>query len=118
MDYRSVRWKTGVFNYGPPQTEAGETACLTCPLKDACCPRAAHGRRVTIPFDLLPHIDPTDPPRAKRFQAMMTQRPAVERVIKRLKYDVGDPHLSKRGNAAFQARLDKTMLAFHLLLRH
>lgn len=118
LDYRSVRWETGVFNYGPPKTDTEEIACLTCPLKEACCSRAANGRRVTIPFDLLPHIDPKDPPMAKRFQAMMTQRPAVERVIKRLKYDVGEPHLSKRGNAAFQARLDKTMIAFHLLLRH
>jgi len=117
LEYLSVRWETGVFNYGPPRTEAGESACLTCPLKEACCPRATQGRRVTIPFDLLPHVDPHDPPMAKRFQAMMTHRPAVERVIKRLKYDVGDPHLTKRGNATFQARLNKTLLAFHLLLR-
>lgn len=117
LDYLSVRWKTGVFKYGPPQTETGESACLTCPLKEACCPRAAQGRTVTVPFDFLPHVDPHDPPMAKRFRAMMTRRPAVERVIKRLKYDVGAPQLSKRGNATFQARLDKTMIAFHLLLR-
>jgi hypothetical protein len=66
---------------------------------------------------LLPHVNPDDPPMARRFRARRTRQPAVERVIKRLKHDVGDPHLSKRGNATFQARLDKTLLAFHLLLR-
>ena len=32
--------------------------------------------------------------------------------------DLGDDRLSKRGNASFQAYLDKTMIAFHILLRN
>ena len=32
--------------------------------------------------------------------------------------ELGDDRLSKRGNASFQAYLDKTMIAYHLLLRH
>ncbi len=30
----------------------------------------------------------------------------------------GDEQLTKRGNAAFQARLDKTVLAMHVILAH
>jgi hypothetical protein len=33
---------------------------------------------------------------------------------KLMKYDFGDERLTKRGNKAFQARLDKTLLAMHL----
>jgi hypothetical protein len=32
--------------------------------------------------------------------------------------DLGDDRLTKRGNAAFQARLDKTLLAMHVLLAY
>lgn len=117
LDYLGVRWEDDVFLYGPPKDDDNGIACLTCPHKETCCPRAKYGRRVTLPFDTLPHIDAHDPPMAKRFRAMMTHRPAVERVIKRLKCDFSEPHLSKRGNAAFEARLNKTMIAFHLLLR-
>ena len=46
------------------------------------------------------------------------RRPSVERMIKRLKYDLSDDRLSKRGNESFHAYLDKTMIAYHLLLRH
>ncbi len=33
-------------------------------------------------------------------------------MIKRLKCDLGDDRLTKRGNASFQAYLDKTMICF------
>ena len=55
---------------------------------------------------------------AKRFKAIMTRRPAVERMIKRLKCDLGDDRLSKRGNDSFQASLDKTVISYHLLIRY
>ncbi len=35
----------------------------------------------------------------------MSRRPSVERMIKRLKCDLGDDRLSKRGNESFQAYL-------------
>jgi len=54
---------------------------------------------------------------AKRFKATMARRTSVGRMIKRLKCDLGDSRLTKRGNASFQAYLDKTMIAFHILLR-
>ena len=75
-------------------------------------------RKNTVSFDTLGHIDPNDPPMAKRFKAIMTRRPSVERMIKRLKCDLGDDRLSKRGNESFQAYLDKTIIAYHLLIRH
>ena len=117
MDYKGMRIENEKFIYGPPLDPYGRPLCLTCEHKVDCCPKANGGRIINISFDLLPHIDTDDPPMAKRFKAIMTRRPSVERMIKRLKMDLGDDRLSKRGNTAFQAYLDKTMIAFHILLR-
>ena len=116
MNYKGARFESESFIYQAPIDE-GVSACANCEHKPFCSPHSKNGRVVTIPFDLLPHIDRNDPPMAKRFKAMMTRRPAVERMIKRLKCDLGDDRLSKRGNGSFQAYLDKTMIAFHILLR-
>jgi hypothetical protein len=117
MEYQGMRIEKEKFIYGPPLDVEGISLCLECERKMDCCPRADTGRTITLAFSLLPHIDPNDPPMAKRFKAIMTRRPSVERMIKRLKKDLGDDRLSKRGNASFQASLDKTMIAFHILLR-
>ena len=63
---------------------------------------------LATPFDQL----------AKRFKAIMSRRPSVERMIKRLKCDLSDDRLTKRGNDSFQAYLDKTLIAYHILLRY
>lgn len=55
---------------------------------------------------------------ARRFKAMMRRRPAVERAIKRIKLDLGDDRLTRRGTQAFQAHLDRSLIAYHLLLRY
>lgn len=117
LDFLGTRTATEHFLYGPPLDEERIPYCQGCPFRTECCPRAETGRHVVIPSTLLPHISIDDPPMGKRHGKMMTRRPAVERVIKRLKKDLGDDELTKRGNAAFQARLDKTLIAFHLLLR-
>jgi len=117
MDYKGMRIENEKFIYGPPLDPCGLPLCLTCEHNMDCCPKANTGRTINISFDLLPHIDTDDPPMAKRFKAIMMRRPSVERMIKRLKRDLGDDRLSKRGNIAFQAYLDKTMIAFHSLLR-
>ena len=117
MDFKGARYEDEAFIYGAPICD-GENACLSCEHKPTCCPNASNGRRVQIPFDTLPHINPTDPPMAKRFKALMTRRPSIERMIKRLKCDLGDDRLTKRSNDSFQAYLDKTMIAFHILLRN
>jgi hypothetical protein len=113
MEYKGTRYETERFIYGAPTS-----ACHTCEHKAICCPNADNGRKVQIPFDTLPHIDPNDPPMAKRFKALMTRRPSIERIIKRLKCDFGSDRLTKRSNTSFQAYLDKTMIAFHILLRN
>lgn len=117
MDYKGMRYDTERFIYQAPTLPNGEAVCVTCRNKVACCPNARGVRTLTVSFDALPHIDPKDPPMAKRFKAIMSRRPSVERMIKRLKYDLGDDRLSKRGTASFQAYLDKTLIAFHHLLR-
>jgi hypothetical protein len=118
MEYLGVRSETGRYIYGPPRNEEGEAQCPSCPLRDTCLKSGSCQRRVTIPFDCFPHIDPTDPPMAKRFSNIMKRRPSVERMIKVMKCDYGDGRAHKRGNAAFQALLDKTMIAIHIRLRH
>ncbi|MDZ4216767.1 MAG: hypothetical protein U1C97_00430 [Candidatus Gracilibacteria bacterium] len=47
----------------------------------------------------------------------MRQRTAVERAIKRIKLDFSSERLTRRGNPAFQAHLDRSLIAFHLMLR-
>ena len=118
MEYQGMRIENEKFIYGSPLNADGLPVCPKCEHKIDCCPRADNGRTITLAFDLLPHIDRNDPPMAKRFKAIMMRRPSVERMIKRLKRDLGDDRLSKRGNASFQAYLDKTMIAFHSLLRN
>jgi hypothetical protein len=117
MEYKGMRYENERFIYQAPLNGNNVNVCNGCQHKSSCCPLSKKGRVITIPFDMLSHIDPSDPPMAKRFEAMMTMRPSVERMIKRLKCDLSDDRLTKRGNACFQAYLDKTMIAFHILLR-
>ena len=118
MEYKGIRYENEKFIYQAPIMEDKSSACLRCKHRVDCCPNSLTGRTINISFDLLPHIDSADPPMAKRFKAIMVRRPSVERMIKRLKCDLSDDRLTKRGNDSFQAYLDKTMIAFHVLLRH
>jgi hypothetical protein len=118
MDYKGARYENEKFIYQSPMDSKGLPVCSTCEYQINCCPNSQTGRTITISFDLLPHINSDDPPMAKRYKAIMARRPSVERMIKRLKCDLGDDRLSKRGNDSFQAYLDKTMIAFHILLRN
>lgn len=119
LDYKGIRYDSEKFIYEAPRHDDGASVCVGCSEHGFCCNRSTQsGRTITVSFDTLAHIDPNDPPMAKRFKAIMTRRPSVERMIKRLKCDLGDDRLSKRGNESFQAYLDKTMIAYHLLIRH
>jgi hypothetical protein len=119
LDYQGIRYDSEKFIYESPRHEDGSSVCVGCSQRAMCCNRSTQsGRTITVSFDTLPHIDANDPPMAKRFKAIMRRRPSVERMIKRLKCDLGDDRLSKRGNESFQAYLDKTMIAYHLLIRH
>jgi len=117
MDYKGARFDSEKFIYQAPTDENNVPVCSQCEHKPFCSPLSQTGRVVTVPFQLLPHIDSNDPPMARRYKAMMTRRPSVERIIKRLKCDLSDDRLTKRGNASFQSYLDKTLIAFHILLR-
>ena len=119
LEYQGIRYDSEKFIYEAPRRDDGSSVCVSCSERAVCCNRSTQsGRTITVSFDTLPHIDPNDPPMAKRFKAIMTRRPSVERMIKRLKCDLGDDRLSKRGNESFQAYLDKTMIGYHLLIRH
>ena len=113
-----MRYEHEKFIYQAPKDSGKVPVCRACYHREDCCPNATGGRIINVSFDLLPHINPQDPPMAKRYKAIMSRRPAVERMIKRLKCDLGDDRLTKRGNDSFQAYLDKTMIAFHVLLRN
>ncbi len=117
MDYKGIRYSSEKFIYLAPCDENGIAVCKNCEHKLQCCPDAEKGRIINLSFSQLPHIDKNDPPMAKRFKAIMTRRPSIERMIKRLKCDLSDDRLKKRSNRSFQAYLDKTMIAFHILLR-
>ncbi len=118
MEYKGMRCENEKFIYQDPRDSDNYAVCLTCQYKENCCPDSfITGRVINISFDLLPHIDTDDPPMAKRFKAIMGRRPSVERMIKRLKCDLSDDRLTKRGNVSFQAYLDKTLIAYHILLR-
>ncbi len=117
MEYQGMRRESEKYIYKAPVDEDGASVCAACPHKSSCCPNSEGSRVATIGFNMLPHIDSIDPPMAKRFKMIMKKRPSVERIIKRLKCDLSDDRLKKRGNASFQSYLDKTMIAFHILLR-
>jgi hypothetical protein len=118
MDYDGIRYESEKFVYKAPADENNEPICSNCIFKMECSPHSNAGRTVNVSFDVLPNIDHQDPPMAKRFKAIMTRRPSIERIIKRLKCDLGDDRLRKRSNSSFQAHLDKTMIAFHFLIRN
>ncbi len=117
MDYKGARFDFDKFIYQAPLDENKVSVCSGCLHKLTCSPQSTKGRAVTLSFDMLPSIEPDDPPMAKRFKAIMMRRPSVERMIKRLKCDLSDDRLRKRGNDSFQAYLDKTLIAYHMLLR-
>ena len=119
MSYVGASYQRETFIYRAPRLGTGEPACHSCPLKERCCRRdnTTAGRQVEIPFTKLDHIDPADPPMAQRFKVIMHRRTAVERAIKRIKLDFSDPQLSRRGNDAFQGHLDRSLIAFHWMLR-
>jgi hypothetical protein len=102
--------------WGAPREESGEIACRACPLRETCCPEAKNGRTLTTNAADFPQIDWDLPQHSKTFKRNYSLRTAVERVINILKLDLNNDRLTKRDNVNFQARLDKTLLAIHLLI--
>ena len=107
---------TSHFLFRAPLNERGKPVCEGCPKKPVCCRAASLVRQIAVPFQRLPWIDPEFPQISRRFRKAIARRTVIERIHKLMKYDYGDERLTKRGNKAFQARLDKTLLAMHLVV--
>jgi hypothetical protein len=118
FDFVGCRHDTKRFLFRAPEDAQGVPVCQPCPLRSECYRGADGTRQITVPFQRLPWIDPKFPQLSRRFTRAMADRTAIERLHKLMKYDYGDEQLTKRGNAAFQARLDKTVLAMHVILAH
>ena len=112
------RKSTEHFAFRAPQDAEGTFVCQDCPLRSGCYRGQSGARVATISADRLPWVDPEFPQLSKRFGKVMAHRTAIERIHKLMKFDFGDDRLTKRGNDTFQARLDKTLFAMHVLLSH
>jgi hypothetical protein len=112
------RKATEHFLFRAPQDAEGESVCQGCELRADCYRGESASRVVTISADRLPWLDREFPQLSKRFAKAMAHRTSIERLHKLMKYDLGDDRLTKRGNGAFQSRLDKTLFAMHVLLAH
>ena len=112
------RQETERFIFTAPETTPGESVCLGCAFRGDCYRGELGGRRVTIAAGRLPWLDRDFPQLSKRFGKAMARRTGIERIHKLMKFDHGDDRLTKRGTSSFQARLDKTLLAMHVLLAH
>lgn len=113
-----TRHDTEHFLFRAPEDEKGTPVCHGCPKKNGCYRGESGARQVTVAFERLAWLDPEFPQLSKRFKKAMAKRTSIERLHKLMKFDYGDEHLTKRGNDAFQARLDKTLWAMHLVLAH
>jgi hypothetical protein len=111
-----VRNETDKFIFKAPNDEKGTPVCLKCNLKSDCFRGEKGARTIEIAFEKLPWIDPKFPQNSIRFRKIMAKRTAIERLHKLMKFDYGSGRLTKRGNKSFQATLDKTILAMHLVI--
>ncbi len=112
------RKATEHFLFRAPRDAEGESVCQACALRADCYRGKSGSRVVTISADRLPWLDRELPQLSKRFAKAMARRTSIERLHKLMKFDLGDDRLTKRGNSAFQARLDKTLFAMHVLQAH
>jgi len=118
FDFVGCRHDTKRFLFRAPEDDQGIPVCQACPQRSECYRGADGARQITVPFERLSWIDPKFPQLSRRFALVMAGRTAIERLHKLMKYDYGDERLTKRGNDAFQSRLDKTVLAMHLIRAH
>ncbi len=112
------RKATEHFLFRAPQDDEGASVCQDCELRSGCYRGQSGGRVATISADRLPWLDREFPQLSKRFAKAMARRTSIERLHKLMKFDFGDDRLTKRGNDTFQASLDKTLFAMHVLLSH
>jgi hypothetical protein len=118
FDLLGFRKDTQRFLFQAPQDTHGQSVCLECPQRPGCYRGVWKGRVVTISPDRVPWLDRDFPQLSKRYAKAMARRTSIERLHKLMKFDLGDDRLTKRGNSEFQASLDKTLFAMHVLLSH
>jgi hypothetical protein len=118
FDLLGFRKDTERFLFQAPKDTNGQWVCLECPHRTGCYRGDSKGRVVTISPELVPWLDRDFPQLSKRYAKAMARRTSIERLHKRMKFDLGDDRLTKRGNSEFQASLDKTLFAMHVLLAH
>ncbi len=118
FDLLGFRKDTERFLFQAPQDTNGQWVCQECPQRNSCYRGDSKGRVVTISPELVPWLDRDFPQLSKRHAKAMARRTSIERLHKRMKFDLGDDRLTKRGNSEFQASLDKTLFAMHVLLAH
>jgi len=118
FDLLGVRKQTERFLFRAPVDADGVPVCDGCPERDGCIRPTAERRHLSIPFTRIPFLDPELPHLSKRFQRQMAKRTVIERIIKLMKFDYGSDRLTKRGTEAYQATLDKTLFAMHVVLAH
>ena len=116
FDYVTLRRDTERFVFRAPLDAQGLSVCQGCALRPDCYRGESGARQVTIAQTRLPWLNPAFPQLSQRYATAMARRTVIERLHKQMKYDLGSDQLTKRGNASFQARLDKTLFAMHILL--
>lgn len=116
FDFKGCRHESKQFLFQAPNDENGASVCSNCPFKTECCNAGGERRHLSVPFARLPWIDPDQPRMSTAFRKKMAKRTVIERIHKLMKFDYGSSDLTRRGNDAFQARLDKTLLVMHIAL--
>jgi hypothetical protein len=116
FDLLGSRQNSEQFLFRAPDDADGIPVCTGCPQRSNCIRSTAQHRHLSIPFAHLPSIDPEFPHLSKLFKRLTAKRTVIERVQKLMKFDYGDDRLSKRGTPAYQAILDKTLFAMHVVL--
>jgi hypothetical protein len=116
MVYLGRDMKREDFLYGCPLLDRN-TGKLDCPNQGRCCPNpGSAGRTFRVPRERTPQVDWENPQHSQDFKDRYDGRTSSERVIGRTKRSFPFERHWGRGHAAFQAHLDKGVLAFHVLL--
>jgi hypothetical protein len=118
FDLLGFRKDTERFLFQASRDSDGEFVCTECSQRGDCYRGVSNGRVITISPDRVPWLDRDFPQLSKRYAKAMARRTSIERLQKLMKFDLGDDRLTKRGNDSFQANLDKTLFAMHVLISH
>jgi len=116
FDFLGCRHEPGKFLFRAPDDAEGDPVCASCSEREGCLRRDGERRHLSIPFSRIPAINPEFSHLSRRFLKLMAMRTVIERIHKLMKFDYGNPRLTKRGTESFQATLDKTLLAMHLVV--